>query len=818
MKLLVSLKYHTQWGEQLVFCCGKKRQQLEYAGEDLWTGQINAVQIEKTPSYHYEIEKEGKVLRTEWKEHLFLVGKEVKTLRIIDRWNDIPEDQPLFTSVFTESIFGRKSSHMDISRKGGEKGMVAVRFAAVRPDESLAIVGEGDELGNWVTPVVLDDSQFPIWKGYLPVGSGRAYKYVLVDRESNRIQDWEMGENRFWQESPVKGEMLVRHDAAPQFDTLSWHGAGTAIPVFSLRTEQSFGIGEFNDLKLFVDWAVKTGQRIIQLLPINDTTMTRTWEDSYPYNANSTFALHPQFISLPQAGLKEDAAYLEKKKALNTLPQVDYEQVNDLKLSYLHQIYRKRGKRVSASATYQNWLEENRNWLLPYAMFCCLRDAEGTVQFSRWKRYAKFSQKKLESYVAEHPEEIGFWCFVQYELHVQLSDVCAYAHSKGIVLKGDLPIGISRTSVDAWIHPSLFHMNAQAGAPPDAFAADGQNWGFPTYDWEEMSKDGFAWWKERLDKMSQYFDAFRIDHILGFFRIWEIPAGVQSGLLGHFNPALPYSKEELQARGFDMDNDYFVRFENPGRKAHRNESKEVLFLEDPNKFGYFHPRIAAQNTEVYRNLPDWQKDRFNRLYDDFFYHRHNEFWKQSALKKLPALLSSTKMLACGEDLGMIPASVPEVMKQLRILSLEIQRMPKSVTEIFGNPATCPYHCVCTTSTHDMNPIRAWWKEDRHLTERFWHEYLGEWSGAPEDCTPEICARIVEGHLVSPAMFVILPLQDWLSIDGELRFPDPDKERINIPAIPRHYWRYRMHLTVENLLAQDEFNDRLREMILRSGRE
>jgi 4-alpha-glucanotransferase len=242
-----------------------------------------------------------------------------------------------------------------------------------------------------------------------------------------------------------------------------------------------------------------------------------------------------------------------------------------------------------------------------------------------------------------------------------------------------------------------------------------------------------------------------------------------------------------------------------------------LFLEDPRKIGHYHPKIGARSSESYRCLDAYRRAAFDRLYDDFFYHRNNEFWKVQAMKKLPALLDSTGMLACGEDLGMIPATVPQVMSDLRILSLEIQRMPKDPTQEFANPAWYPYLSVCTTSTHDMNPVRAWWEEDRQVTEHFYHDMLGEQGDAPYHCEPWICRRILDQHLWSPAMLTVLPLQDWLSMDGALRRSNPNDERINVPANPRHYWRYRMHLTMEQLQSAEEFNATVSGMIRDCGR-
>ena len=357
-------------------------------------------------------------------------------------------------------------------------------------------------------------------------------------------------------------------------------------------------------------------------------------------------------------------------------------------------------------------------------------------------------------------------------------------------------------------------MDSQAGAPPDAFAVDGQNWGFPTYNWEKMAEDGYKWWKNRLHKMSEYFDAFRIDHILGFFRIWEIPIRYKTGLMGYFNPALPFSGEELRERGFDIAGGQYVKPQEGW------EETDVLFIEDPRKKGFYHPRISAPlSSKAYFALDEWHKERYNELYNDFFYHRNDACWKESALRKLPALLESTGMLACGEDLGMIPACVPETMAELNILSLEIQRMPKDPKVLFANPATYPYLCVCATGTHDMAPLRAWWEEDRGLTDRFYHEMLHHLGDTPYFCEPWVCEQILFQHLQSPAMLCVLPLQDWMSIDADARYPgNPADERINVPAIPRYYWRFRMHCTLEELLGNDKLNKQIRALVLNSGRD
>ena len=800
MKLNVSIEYRTKWGEGIVLCLGTECYPLLYATDGLWTGELTGVKPAALTEYSYMVVCDGVTTNTEWKKHSLVLpkGVEPEVVNLYDRWNERPADAPFYSSAFTKAILGRKAEKV---KKAPEGANVLLKVAApvLRPNEVLALAGSGKALKDWTKIVPFDATDFPMWTLSLKVTEPFAYKLLIVDKDTLTPIAWENHENRWFVNVPEDGGFTVEADFQVHFTGRDWKGAGTAIPVFSLRTEEDFGVGEFYDLKKMVDWAAATGQRVLQLLPINDTTMFHNREDSYPYNPNSTFALHPQYLHLPAAGVTVDDEYKTQQAELNALAQVDYERVNSAKLSLLRKAYKKTFKKLSATKGYQAFVKKNSHWLIPYASFCVLRDLNCTPDFSKWKGYTKYNARKVAAFCAEHQADVDFWCFLQYHLDRQLSEVCRYAHSHGVIFKGDLPIGISRTSVDAWLHPELFHMDSQAGAPPDAFSADGQNWGFPTYNWEKMAEDGYAWWKSRLAKMSEYFDAFRIDHILGFFRIWEIPLWTKSGLDGYFNPALPFPAEELKGRGFDAENN-------------------DLFLQDPRQKGYYHPKIGARATQSYLGMDACKRSEFDCLYDDFFYHRNNEFWKDRAMMKLPALLDSTGMLACGEDLGMIPATVPQVMSDLRILSLEIQRMPKSAAEIFANPANYPYLSVCTTSTHDMNPIRAWWEEDRQVTEQFWHYVLGGQGDAPVSCEPWICRQILDQHLWSPAMLTVLPLQDWLSMDAELRREDPNVERINVPANSRHYWRYRMHLTVEKLAASDEFNKTLSGMIADSGRE
>ena len=797
MLVKVSIEYFTAFGESLVLVFNDGKEiPMQYVLQGIWMAEFKVPASARSLDYSFELRRNGHTVRKEWAGHSIPLPsvKKPSELEIRDLWHDRPVDSPFWTKAFTDVIFSKKAT---TAKRTGNLAFI-VAASQIRKGETLAITGSGPLFGDWSKFIPMASAKAPLWSLFLDVKEPFEYKFVVLDSATGKPVLWEAGPNHYFAEVPAEDTLLVIRDKEPDLERQPWKGVGVAIPVFSLKSEDSFGVGEFKDIKKLADWAAKTGQNVIQVLPVNDTTMTRTWTDSYPYNANSTFALHPQFISLPEAGVKVDRKYKALQKELNSLPQIDYERVSNEKTRLLQEAFNSIGPKVLESESYKAFFNANEHWLIPYAAFCVLRDLNCTPEFGKWTELSKYSRSGVEAFRKVHGDKMDFYCWEQYCLDVQLKDAVEYAHSKGIAIKGDLPIGISRTSVDAWQYPELFNLDSQAGAPPDAFSVDGQNWGLPTYNWEEMAKDGYGWWKARLRKMSEYFDAFRIDHILGFFRIWEIPLGIKSGLMGHFNPALPYSADELRSKGFDPNTQ--------------------LFVPDPHKPGWYHPRISSQNTEDFRALNDYFKGVYNDLYNDFFYRRHNGFWKETAMKKLPALLDSTKMLACGEDLGMIPACVPEVMDELRILSLEVQRMPKSPEDTFGDPATYPYLSVCTTGSHDTSSLRAWWEEDREMTEKYYHEMLHCEGQAPYYCEPWICERIITQHLDSPAMLCILPLQDWLSVDGTVRYQgNPEDERINVPANPRHYWRWRMHLTLEELLACESLNSRLKDMVVASGR-
>ena len=654
--------------------------------------------------------------------------------------------------------------------------------------------------------------------------------------------------------------------------------AGTQVPVFSLRTRKSAGIGDFGDLKTMIDFVASTGQKVLQLLPINDTTITHTWTDSYPYSCISVFAIHPQYADLHALPELKDAkarAEAEKTRAeLNALDKIDYEKVNDFKINYLRQIFNQEGGKMMKTAEYKAFFQDTALWLVPYAQYSYLRDKNGTADFNQWPDHQVWDEaerKALADPKTAAYKNVAFFYFVQFVLDRQMQEAHEHAKTKGVILKGDIPIGVNRNGCDVWTEPKYFNLNGQAGAPPDDFSANGQNWGFPTYNWFEMLKDGCQWWNRRFKNMARYFDAYRIDHVLGFFRIWEIPVHSVHGLLGQFAPALAMSREEIESYGLHFQEDRFTRpfitdwvldrvfHERAGevkekyldrldderyqmksevdtqRKvealfADATDEKElwlrdglyalisdVLFVRDHTNPGVFHPRISAQLDFIYESLYDNDKAAFNRLYNDYFYRRNNQFWYQEAMKKLPKLVQATRMLVCAEDLGMVPDCVPWVMDELKILSLELQSMPKDPSVKFGHLSRNPYRSVCTISSHDMPTLRMWWDENIQRTQEYYNTMLYRQGSAPHPLPGWLASDIISRHLTSPSMLCILSIQDWLATDEALRLPDADAERINIPANPKHYWRYRMHLNIEDLAADKRFVQNITEMISQSGR-
>jgi len=861
---------------------------MEYLNDDFWIASIK-IDKKKAESFNYKY-----ILRNDNGEIIPEFGKDrviefpehgIKEIHLIDTWNHAGEYENAFYSApFTGILLKRTGSRSSAKQKDKFTHIFKVKAPLLKSNEVVCIGGSAEALGEWqmVKPILLSKEgswwtvKLDLSEEVFPV----AYKFGVYDKKEKEFLHFEKGDNRIVHTEPEKKKLVVLHDGFIRLPNNTWKGAGISIPVFSLRSKKSFGVGEFNDLKLLADWAKTVGLRLIQILPVNDTIATHSWSDSYPYAAISAFALHPLYINLEKVAGKSNAATVralsEKQEELNKLSYVDYVSVVKTKLDVLKEIFANTNDEFFGDDDYEEFYSANKYWLFPYATFCYLRDKYQTSDFSKWEEFSTYNKKAVEKSIPKDEtafKEIQFHYFIQYHLHKQLKEAVDYCHKKGIVLKGDIPIGVYRFGCDTWVDPELYNMDFQAGAPPDDFAVKGQNWGFPTYNWKKMQEDHFEWWRRRFEQMSNYFDAFRIDHILGFFRIWSIPIHAVEGIMGHFVPAIPVHVNEFGERGMWFNYDRFCRsfindaivdevFGNlSGKvKAHYLIRKEyglydlrpefdtqrkveshiatleedednqrlktglfdlisnvILFEEHGSNGQQFHFRIGADKTISFRYLDHDQKQKLYDLYVNYFFKRQDDFWEKEAMHKLPYLKRATNMLICGEDLGMVPHCVPDVMQQIGILSLEIQRMPKKLESEFFHPDDAPYMSVITPSTHDMSTIRGWWEEDKQKIASFYRHILGHFEDPPFYCEPWINRAIIIQHLYSPAMWSIFQMQDILGMSETLRRENPHEERINVPADPNNQWKYRMHLLLEDLVNENEFNEELKDYIQSSGR-
>ncbi|WP_143310294.1 4-alpha-glucanotransferase [Chitinophaga vietnamensis] len=860
-RLRFYLPYHTRYGQNLYLlgnipALGNNLPQaavaMQWTGHGQWFAEvILSTEVPVVFRYYY-IVKELQVSTVEGlaREVTIRPGMPPE-LVFMDCWHDpaAPENAWL-TAPFTRVFFPRATSHIPGLLTATH--IFKVLAPLLEPGKTICLLGNISAFGQWdiQRPLLLHSDADGWFTAALELplnNSGLEYKYGIYDLDTQQFLAYEQGENRRLAMAATPLQQATIHDGVARFDYPAWRGAGVSVPVFSLRSAEGFGTGEFADIAPLAQWAAGSGLQLIQLLPVHDTSSTFTWRDSYPYAAISSYALHPLYIRLQAVGKLADDHPLQRqfddlRQRLNEKMQLDYEAVIHYKMAYLRALYEQEGERLQ-TRHYWQWFASNEHWLLPYAVFCFLRDKYNTCDFSRWPANNEYDYRAINQLIMEDPqaaEAAHFHFFVQYHLHRQLSEAVEAAHACGVALKGDIPIGIARNSVDAWMHPELFHLDMQAGAPPDSFTAEGQNWGFPTYNWPRMAADGYDWWRQRLQHMSAYFDAFRIDHILGFFRIWQVPEEAIQGLLGYFHPAVPVSAEELLHLdiGFDeqrfctpyitaetldhsfgnyagMIKDSFLqaaaggRFELlPAYSTQRliNEqalpatvkaalyhlAAEVLFIREQHRGRHvFHPRYDLMSTESFKALAPAVQEKLRQLHHHYFFVRQESCWRREAMRKLPFLMKATDMLICGEDLGMVPHCVPGVMRELGISGLEVQRMPKSTHTTFTDLSTVPYLSVVTPSTHDMSTLRGWWKEDRAITQQYWEDVLQYNGNAPTECTPAVMKEIVQQHLQSPAMWRIFQIQELLALQGRQPLPAPDEERINIPAVAAHYWRYRI---------------------------
>ena len=532
MKLKFSIHYNTEWGQSIhVFIRYRTNDGREHANDWLMQTQdgvwwyLETALMESrqrtVTSFTYEYllkDKEGRVLRHELNRLPRTYHADAtKSFVFPDQWRDVPLHAYLYSKARN---VGREEpeviNHNALSLPLFRKTIIfSVAAPQLRKGEYVALVGSHPAIGSlnptrylrmtyqggfvWRLSVNMVGIQLPL-----------EYKYVVIDEKTNQLRDWEGGENRVIQHEEVNdGEVLVLDGGSLHLKEDTWQIAGVAVPVFSLRSKYSYGVGDFGDLQRMVDWVAMTGMKMIQLLPLNDTTNVQSWDD--PNTIVSCLALHPHYLDIEQLGELKDRKkmkmYLRQRRELNSLPTNDYVTVDRVKKAYINDIFEEMGEETLLSDDYLTFWESNRSWLLPYAVFCCLRDEYHTTRFHDWKTYATYQSSDIDILCQEsspYYNNIRKTCFVQYHLYRQLKRAVDYAHSKGVSLKGDLPLGICRDSMETWMNPQLSQLSSR---------------------WDEQS-GGYDWWRQYLQWMEQFFDAVRINHLVNFFRTWVIPEDV----------------------------------------------------------------------------------------------------------------------------------------------------------------------------------------------------------------------------------------------------------------------------------------------------
>lgn len=883
MKLNFTINYQTTFGEHLQLILpgeGKevKVHDLQYYNGGNWKTEVDY--FSKSIRYHYRLINEyGEIVAEEFSPHDLHFTHNYSEYNIQDVWNkkNFPENY-LNNKVLKNRLTDFKGTKITLLKRHSH--LFRLEAPIYHRDWIVVVLGNVSALGEWRAEQAQEMVQVKpgIWELPLEIIENQAieYKYGLKNIATQQVFDIEDGENRKTLPNLDHHVLNIQADHFYRFKSFAlYHAAGVAVPVFALRSEHGFGVGEFPDLKLLADWARQANLSIIQTLPINDTTASHSWTDSYPYAPISLYALHPQYLSLENLSVELPKSireeYLTKKQELNSERLVNYDAMMEAKWQLIRAVFQHYQDNILKSKAFRKFLKDNESWLLPYTAFCIQRDKYGTPNFNEWKTHKKYIPGKVAAFFSPKSKdytEAMLHAWVQSELHCQLINAVEYIHSLGISVKGDLPIGIYRHSVEAWTEPELYGMDFQAGAPPDQFTELGQNWGFPTYNWEAMKADGYRWWKKRFHALEQYFDAMRIDHILGFFRIWRMPITATQGILGYFYPAVPVTVEEFSARHIPFDEerycrpyineqilseyfgaekqavaDHFLNNHFNGIYSFKEEYNtqrkladyfeanphpwlgekllslcaNVLFLrEERDGLAVYHPRFKVHETASYRHLSDWEKQAIYELYIDYFFHRQDSLWYHSAMEKLPVILNATDMLICGEDLGLVPDCVPAVMDELAITALKVQRMPPGDAPYY-NPENADYMNVVTASSHDSSTLRQWWHEDRGLVQDYFLNQLRQHGTAPGNLEPGLAEIIMKQHLYNDAMLAIFPIQEFFATDQALVNPAEDDERINNPAVFPHYWRYRMHITLEDLIERKDFSDKIAGWVHDSGR-
>ncbi len=646
---------------------------------------------------------------------------------------------------------------------------------------------------------------------------------------------------------------------------------GIVVPVAGLRSARSAGVGDFADLSGFAAYLGSNDVRVLQLLPVNDSG-----GQSSPYSSLTAFALHPIYAAIDKLpewklatkGIKTELEALQEPEAAlgARTDRFDYDAVLKAKLDILRKLFLRRKTELSADGPCMDWIEANP-WVPIYSVYRSIKQQHDELPWMQWPdRQQRLDAPTLAAIWKDGMEgkgdapDAGFYAWLQWRLVAQLVDARATADSAGVVIKGDLPILINEDSADVWYHRDIFIPELRAGAPPDMFAPDGQNWQFPLYDWDVLSSQDYAWWRDRLRLADQFFGAYRIDHVLGFFRIWASPEEDIGGRRGRFVPAVRLSTSELNQVGLDEGRIRWLAEPHiPGdvlRDALGPEAEavmqEVLHQLPGEDLWLFRPHITGERdiqgfeysqlardvlraafldraliatgpgeyapgwffrkTPRYAAMPDDVRHSFEQLLGSKEAESH-QIWREQGRRLLGFMTQTVPMLACAEDLGVIPPVVPEVLGKLGVLGLRVCRWNRRFGEE-GEPyiglEDYEFATVTSPSVHDSSTLREWWERDEDPTA--FAAMLGlsevvkvetrEYPAGTAVKALEALAR------VNSWLLVLLP-QDLFDAVPELRSEDSRQDRINIPGtVTRFNWTWRMPVSLEHLEKNAEVGNLL----------
>lgn len=636
---------------------------------------------------------------------------------------------------------------------------------------------------------------------------------------------------------------------------------GILVPVSALRSRAGAGVGEFADLPLLADWCADIGAQVIQILPVNDTG-----SQSSPYSALSAFALHPIYLRLQdipeveRAGLTGEVDELRNRYASE--PRLRYGEVLSAKLRVLDAAFGHCRADIAADGELDRWIERNP-WIRPYALFCALKRKNNGRAWTDWAEMQQPTLDEIDAgWEADGREgSCRYHAWVQFRLEQQLCSAAAELDRRGILLKGDLPILMNEDSADAWAHRDIFNPALRAGAPPDMFSALGQNWDFPIYNWDNLAQNDYDWWKRRLLQADKFYHAFRIDHVLGFFRIWAIPHEHFSGTLGHFFPSQLLSRQSLRRAGFDEGRIRWLAEphlggdelrEQLGDHAHSVIERLLRQIEDQDLYR-FAPHVSGERDiasadlpeEVRRQLLHWYRDRAllqveadrfapawlfrdcsryigltseeKARFEQLVKHANSASelgWEEQGRRLLAFMNHTTGMLACAEDLGVIPKCVPSTLEDLGILGLRLPRWERPDGVTFRPIDRFPEPTVCAPSVHDTTTLRQWWEDEVPDSDRpAVLKGLRIRRALPPVYDSATAWRFIEAMLKTSSRICVFQIQDLFAVDELFRLPAAADERVNVPGTFNDInWTYRIPEPLEQLAGRSATSARLRELI------